>query len=120
MRSSDDRNAGAAGSATGPAIPGAVASDPAVARAELSLVLLSSGYHLRLINAVRTRFDGHAERVVLPVLLWLAARLSDSNAEVTRAAVLVLDGVTVLQCRPSGSPAVVGSQMPAPTGGAPQ
>jgi DNA-binding IclR family transcriptional regulator len=93
MSLTTDGAAEGAESAKSPAIAGVVASDAVVARAELPLVLLCAGYHLRLINAVRARFDGHAERVLLPVLLWLAARLSDPNAEVARAAVAVLDGL---------------------------
>lgn len=100
MISTADGSAGGAGSATGAASPGAVASDPAVARAELPLVLLCSGYHLRQINAVRARFDGRAERVVLPVLLWLAARLADPNSAVARAAAGVLEGLG-LETRPT-------------------
>ena len=88
-----DGGAGSAESATRPAIAGVVASDPVVARAELPLTLLCAGYHLRLINAVRARFDGHAERVVLPGLLWLAALLCDPTAEVACAAAVVLEGL---------------------------
>lgn len=60
-------------------------------RFELPLTLLSAGYHLRQINAVRIRFDGRAERVVLPVLLWLAARLADPDHHVAQAAAVALE-----------------------------
>jgi DNA-binding IclR family transcriptional regulator len=71
---------------------GAVPSD-------LPLTLLAAGYHLRQINAVRARFDGRAERVALPVLLWLAARLADPDPEVAHAAAVVLQSLA-LETRP--------------------
>jgi hypothetical protein len=68
-------------------------------RVELPLTLLSAGYHLRQINAVRARFDGHAEWVVLPVLLWLAGRLADPDPALAHAAAVVLESMG-LQTRP--------------------
>lgn len=71
---------------------GAVPSD-------LPLTLLAAGYHLRQLNAARARFDGHAERVVLPVVLWLAARLADPDPGVALAAAVVLQSLA-LETRP--------------------
>jgi DNA-binding IclR family transcriptional regulator len=62
---------------------------------DLPLTLLAAGYHLRQINAVRARFDGHAERVVLPVLLWMAARLADPDPGVAQAAAVVLQSLAL-------------------------
>ncbi|WP_295448631.1 hypothetical protein [uncultured Thiodictyon sp.] len=100
MSFTTDGGAGGAESAKSPAIAGVVPSDPAAARAELPLTLLCAGYHLRLLNAVRARFDGHAERVVLPILLWLATLLCAPNSEVACAAAVVLEGLG-LETRPT-------------------
>lgn len=77
----------------------AMESHAATARLQLPMTLLSSGYHLRHINAVRARFDGHAERLVLPVLLWLTARLTDPDPEVAQAAAWGLESMG-LETRP--------------------
>lgn len=72
-----------------------VSLDSPAERAELPLTLLCAGYHLRLLNAMRARFDGRAERVVIPMLLWLAAQVSDADPEIVRVAEAALDGIAL-------------------------
>jgi hypothetical protein len=82
-------NAAVTPTAPAPAAPMDALADT-TASGELALTLLSAGYHLRMINAIRARFDGQAERVVLPVLLWLAAQRHDPCPEVASAAAAIL------------------------------
>lgn len=73
----------------------AAAQESAASRAELPLTLLSAGYHLRHINATRVCFDGRAERVVLPTILWLGEQLADPCPEVALAAASVLESLAL-------------------------
>lgn len=69
--------------------------ESAASRADLPLTLLSAGYNLRHINAIRARFHSHAEHLALPALLWLHAQLADPCPEIARAAASVLEGLTL-------------------------
>jgi DNA-binding IclR family transcriptional regulator len=62
-------------------------------RAELPVILLASGYNLRVMNAVRARFDGRAERAAVPLVLWLTARLADADPIVGNAAMRALSSL---------------------------
>jgi DNA-binding Lrp family transcriptional regulator len=63
------------------------------ARAELPVILLATGYNLRMLNALRARFEGRAERAALPMLLCLSARLADVDPPVAGAARQALQGI---------------------------
>lgn len=63
------------------------------ARAELPMILLASGYHLRAINALRAMFDRRAERVALPLLLWLTAQRAYTEPATSAAARAALAGL---------------------------
>lgn len=71
-------------------------------RADLPLVLLASGYNLRMINGFRVRLDGRAERATLLLLLWLAARLADPDPTVAGAAAQALGGLLPMAPPESG------------------
>lgn len=84
----------------------AAAQDSAASRGELPLTLLSAGYHLRYINAIRARFDGQAERVVLPMLLWLGRQLADPCPEVAGAAAAVLESLALTTWATGSTPSL--------------
>ena len=91
METTDDMGLAQAGPARAPPGDSAdAASASAAVRAELPLTLLAAGYHLRQINAVRARFDGNPVRLVLPLVLWLAAQRADPRAAVAQAVTVVL------------------------------
>ena len=90
---------GEAGLATSATTPGMDKVQAPASRLELPQTLLAGGYHLRQINAMRARFDGQAERMVLSLLLWVAGRLTDPDPEVANAAAAVLASLG-LETRP--------------------
>lgn len=92
MTVADNTGVGQNGPATGPL---AAVLESTAARAELPLTLLGAGYHLRYINGIRTCFGSRAERVVLPMILWLGEQLADPCPEVALAAASVLESLAL-------------------------
>ncbi len=99
MKIAADCRGGEAGLATSASTAGMYKVQAPASRLELPQMLLAGGYHLRQINAMRARFEGQAERMVLSLLLWVAGRLTDPDPEVANAAAEVLASLG-LETRP--------------------
>jgi hypothetical protein len=65
----------------------------ATAGPETIATLLSAGYHLRMLNALRKHFGGRAELSLLATILWLEARQAGGDPPLPRAAAEVLLGL---------------------------